>query len=64
MSFLQDRLKSVSKLSSRFEPILQIVPNIQQTLVDATESPFDILVNYINFWANFTGVRELRIDKV
>ena len=63
MSFLQDKLKSVGEMSFRFSPILQIVPNIQEALADA-ESPFDLLVDYVNFWANFTGVREIQIDKV
>ena len=47
----------------RFSPILQIVPNIQEAVVDA-ETPFDFLIGYVNFWAKFTGVREIQIDKV
>ena len=37
--------------------------NILETLSDA-ESPFDILVDYMNFWGRVPGLEYFKIDKV
>ena len=37
--------------------------NIQETLTNA-ESPFDIMVDYMNFWGRVSGFEFLKIDKV
>ena len=37
--------------------------NIQETLTNA-ESPFDIMVDYTNFWGRVSGFKFLKIDKV
>jgi len=36
--------------------------NIQETLTNA-ESPFDIMVDYTNFWGRVSGFEFLKIDK-
>ena len=37
--------------------------NIQHSLRSA-ETPFDIAVDFLNFWANVTGVEMIRTRKV
>ena len=37
--------------------------NIQETLRNA-ESPFDVMVDYINFWGRVPGFDFFKIDKV
>ena len=43
--------------------IKELPKNIQETLINA-ESPFDIMVDYINFWGKVSGLDLLKIDKV
>ena len=43
--------------------INELPKNIQETLINA-ESPFDIMVDYINFWGRVPGLDFLKIDKV
>ena len=39
------------------------LPSIQNSFTTA-ETPFDILVDFVNFWASITGVDMIKIDKV
>ena len=52
------------RMRSKFGIISNELPkNIQETLINA-ESPFDIMVDYINFWGRVPGLDFLKIDKV
>ena len=37
--------------------------NIKETLINA-ESPFDVMVDYMNFWGRVPGLNYFKIDKV
>ena len=37
-------------------------PSLKESIVGA-ESPMDLLIDYINFWARFTGIEMIKIDR-
>ena len=39
------------------------MPNMKESL-DLAETPFDILIDFVNFWARFTGLESMKINKV
>ena len=43
-------------------PKSENIPSLKESIVGA-ESPMDLLIDYVNFWARFTGIEMIKIDK-
>ena len=68
MAFISEKINQLSsnmfQLQESFvSPLVSVMPNITDSISSA-ESPFDLLVDYLNFWARVTGMDILKIDKV
>ena len=57
--------KVVSKMLTSLAAIIpttENIPNLTESLRNA-DTPFDLLIDYVNFWARFTGIDVLNIDR-
>ena len=57
----EDVLGMITKLES-FLPSTKNIPSLVESLKNA-ETPLDLLIDYVNFWARFTGIELLKIDR-
>ena len=55
---------NILRLSSKIiKSVRKSMPNMKESL-DLAETPFDLLIDFVNFWARFTGLESMKIDKV
>ena len=58
------KISSWIDINSVLSPVVNVVPNLSESLSSA-ETPFDLMVDYLNFWARNTGIEMIHVvDKV